>query len=251
MIIKQPEPEHIPQLRSLWQQAFGDTDAFLDKFFSAGFAPERCRCVMDRGQVAAALYWFNCQWGGRPLAYIYAVATGKAFRGQGLCRRLMADTHEHLKDKGYAGAILVPGDPGLRRMYRNMGYEDMTGIRRFSCTAGVPVSLEAIDAARYAALRREKLPGNAVLQEGENLRFLETMAQFYAGEGILLCAVKDGDRLTIPELLGDPAAAPGIVAALGCKEGVFSVPGEDEPFAMGIALAPDFRKPSHFAFAFD
>lgn len=251
MIIKPPEMEQIPQLRQLWKQAFGDTDAFLDKFFSTGFATERCRCVMDRGQVAAALYWFSCQCGGQALAYIYAVATGRDFRGQGLCRRLMADTHDHLKDLGYAGAILVPGDPGLRRMYRDMGYEDMTGIRRFSCTAGAPILLKAINAARYAALRREKLPENAVLQEGENLRFLETMAQFYAGDGILLCAVKDGDRLTVPELLGDPAAAPGIVAALGCKEGVLSVPGEEEPFAMGIALTPDFQKPSHFAFAFD
>lgn len=251
MIIKPPEQEHIPQLRSLWQEAFGDTDAFLDGFFQAGFAPHRCRCVMDRGQVSAALYWFSCQCGGQPLAYIYAVATGKAFRGQGLCRKLMADTHDHLKALGYAGALLVPGDPGLRRMYRDMGYGNMTGIKRFSCAAGEPIPLEAINAVRYAALRRKKLPENAVLQEGENLRFLETMAQFYRGEDILLCAVKDGDRLIIPELLGDPAAAPGIVAALGCKEGVFSVPGEGEPFAMGIAFTQDFRKPSHFAFAFD
>ena len=162
----------------------------------------------------------------------------------------MADTHAHLKELGYAGALLVPGDPGLRNMYRDMGYEDMTGVQRFSCEAGAPVSLEPICAEQYMALRREFLPEDAVLQEGENLRFLERLAQFYQGEDFLLCAVKEDDRLTVPELLGNIKAAPGIVAALGCGEGIFTVPGE-EPFAMGMEFTSDFRKPRYFAFAFD
>jgi len=250
MIIKLPEQADIHQLRQLWKEAFGDTDAFLDSFFGTAFALERCRCIVENGQVAAALYWFSCECDGQPSAYIYAVATGKQFRGQGLCRKLMADTHTHLKNMGYAGALLVPGDLGLREMYRAMGYEDMTGIRQFSCRADAPIPMESIDAQQYATLRRERLPQNAVLQEGENLRFLQTMAQFYKGEGFLLCAVKENERLTALELLGNAAAAPGIVATLGCTEGTFTVPGE-EPFAMGIPFAPDFQKPSYFAFAFD
>ena len=251
MIIKSPEIRHIPQLRQLWKEAFGDTDDFLDVFFSVAFAPERSRCVMLDGQVTAALYWLSCSCGGQPLAYIYAVATSGKFRGRGLCRRLMADTHAHLQKLGYAGALLVPGDPGLRRMYRDMGYADMTGVKRISCKAGLPVVLEPISAEQYAALRREKLPKDGVRQEGENLRFLEKLAAFYRGEDFLLCAVKEDNRLTVPELLGNGEAAPGIVAALGCEEGTFTMPGEEEPFAMGMALAPSFRKPRHFAFAFD
>ena len=251
MIIKPPTEKEILQLRKLWKQAFGDTDAFLDIFFSTAFAFDRCRCVVEDGVVAAALYWFSCQADGQPLAYLYAVATAEEYRGRGICRRLMVDAHSHLKDLGYVGAILVPGDPGLRKMYRAMGYEDVTSVKRFSCQAGEPIALERMDAAEYAALRRERLPQNAVLQEGENLRFLEMMAQFYRGEDVLLCAMKDGDRLNVPELLGNATAAPGIVAALGCKEGVFTMPGEEEPFAMGIPFATDFRKPQYFAFAFD
>ena len=250
MIIKSPEKEAIPQLRQLWKQAFGDSDAFLDGFFSTAFAPERCLCVMEKGQVAAALYWFSCQVGGQAIAYIYAVATAKQFRGQGLCRKLMADTHNHLKNLGYAGALLVPGDAGLRKMYRNMGYTDMTGTRQFSCNAGAPVALEKIAAEEYAHLRREYLPQNAVAQEGENLRFLEALAQFYKGKDFILCAAQEADKLTALELLGNETAAPGIVAALGCAEGTFTVPG-DEPFTMGIAFAPEFQKPSYFAFAFN
>ena len=165
MIIKHPTQEEIPQLRQLWRQAFGDTDAFLDIFFSTAFAFDRCRCVVADGEVAAALYWFSCQADGQPLAYIYAVATSPKFRGQGLCRKLMADARAHLKGQGYAGTLLVPGDSGLREMYRAMGYEDMTSVERFSCQAGTPIALERIDSAEYAALRRKRLPKNGVLQE--------------------------------------------------------------------------------------
>ena len=49
MIIKSPETRHIPQLRQLWKEAFGDTDDFLDVFFSVAFAPERSRCVILDG----------------------------------------------------------------------------------------------------------------------------------------------------------------------------------------------------------
>ena len=56
MIIKQPGVEEISQLRQLWKEAFGDTDSFLDIFFSAAFAPERCRCVLADGAVDAARF---------------------------------------------------------------------------------------------------------------------------------------------------------------------------------------------------
>ena len=39
MTIKHPTPELIPLLRTLWKQAFGDDDRFLDKFFSTAFSP--------------------------------------------------------------------------------------------------------------------------------------------------------------------------------------------------------------------
>ena len=147
--------------------------------------------MVTDGEVAAALYWFSCEVGGQPLAYIYAVATAKQFRGKGLCRQLMADTHTHLKSLGYAGALLVPGDPGLREMYRAMGYRDMTTNKKISCKAGKAIHLDEIGAEQYAQLRRERLPENAVLQEGENLRFLEHTAQFYRGEDVILCAAQE------------------------------------------------------------
>ena len=65
MTIDRPLPEQLPQLRGLWKEAFGDTDAFLDIFFHRAFSRNRCRCVTLNGQVVAALYWFDCGWNGK------------------------------------------------------------------------------------------------------------------------------------------------------------------------------------------
>ena len=100
MIINQPQSSHIPALRQLWKQAFGDPDAFLDGFFETGFSPDRCRCIMLDQQILAALYWFDCTWNGKKIAYLYAVATDLQYRGNGLCRALMENTHLHLKFLG-------------------------------------------------------------------------------------------------------------------------------------------------------
>ena len=122
MRIDYPEENRIPQLRQLWKEAFGDDDAFLDKFFSTAFAADRCRCGIVDDKLAAALYWFDCRWQNRKIAYIYAVAVAKSCRGQGLSRTLMDAAHSLLKTQDYAGCILVPADAGLFRLYEKLGF---------------------------------------------------------------------------------------------------------------------------------
>ena len=75
--------------------------------------------------------------------------------------------------------------------------------------------------------------------------------EFWSGPGLLLAAnIKDG-TLWCPEYLGDPAAAPDVLAALSCREGHFRSPGKGFPFAMFLALAENAPAPTHFALCFD
>lgn len=251
MRIDYPQPEQLDQLRLLWQEAFGDTDDYLDGFFYNVFSPDRCRCVTADGQIAAALYWLDCRANDRPIAYLYAIATAKARRGKGLCRGLMADTHALLQELGYAGCILVPGEKGLFRMYQGMGYTTCSGIREFTCKAGdSALPLRRIHREEYAALRRQYLPDGGVIQENENLTLLTQQAELYAGADLLLCAAKDGSRLICPELLGNADAAPAVLTALGAASGTFRTPGNDRDFAMYHPLA-DGPAPAYFGLAFD
>lgn len=252
MTIDAPKPEQNRQLRALWQEAFGDSEEFLDTFFVTAFHKDRCRCVSVHGKVAAALYWFRCSHMGQPVAYLYAVATAKAHRGKGLCRALMEDTHAHLEKLGYAGAVLVPGSEALFRLYAGLGYQVCGGISEITYTPDDRgTTLHRVDKEGYARLRRELLPSGGVVQERENLDFLQAQAALYAGPDFLLTARQEGDQLHGLELLGNATAAPGVLRALGCVSGTFRVPG-DTPFAMYRPLGNStLPQPAYFGLAFD
>ena len=54
-------------MRSLWQEAFGDEDDYLDIFYSTAFSPDRCLCLSKEGKMQAALYWFDCELRGEKI----------------------------------------------------------------------------------------------------------------------------------------------------------------------------------------
>lgn len=251
MIIDFPREDHIPGLRTLWKEAFSDTDTFLDSFFSTGFSLYRCHCIRIGGRPVAALYWFDCHWQDKRLAYVYAVATLESHRGQGLCHKLMESTHMILLQLGYSGVVLVPAQTELFSFYEKMGYRTFGGIRQWSCTpASHPVPLEKLTYKEYAQARRGYLPEESVVQEGALLRFLGSYSGFYKGEDFLVCAAVEDGTLTAYELLGNADAAPAILAALDAKKGIFRAPGTS-PFAMYRSLTADAHSPSYFAFALD
>ena len=252
MTFEHPGKDQIPQLVRLWKEVFGEYDGFWELFLDTAFTPDHCRCITEDGQIMAGLYWFDCSCEGDRIAYIYAVVTDPRYRGKGLCRKLMADVHSLLKNQGYASVMLVPAEENLREMYRKLGYEDYTRIDSLTCTAGeTAAEIRNVDIAEYAALRRKLLPEKAVLQEGGQLSFLSAQAQLFAGEDFLLAAWLDGDKLHGMELLGNAAAAPGILRALGCEKGVFQVPGNSKPFAMIHKIQEQAVIPEYFGFAFD
>lgn len=237
MIIDHPQTAHIPALRRLWQQAFGDADSFLDSFFHLGFDPRRCRCAFAEGRPMAALYWFDCACRGRRIAYLYAIATEKEHRGKGICRALMDDTHTLLKDLGYSAAVLVPGEESLFRFYGAMGYGVFSSVSRRQVAAGAASTpLRPVDPKEYALLRRKLLPEGGIVQEGAFLDLLADQFCLFAGDDLVLCAAVDKERLIAQEYLGDFTAAPGILTSLGLKTGLFRAPGKETPFAMGLSL---------------
>lgn len=252
MTIDYPAAGQVPRLKALWKAAFGDPDEFIDPFFEIAYAPDRCRCITIGGETAAMLYWFETTCDGQRFAYIYAVATDPAFRNRGLCRILMEDTAAVLKAQGYDGILLYPASEGLIQMYSKMGFAHCTTVREFRCRAsGKPVALRKIGKAEYARLRRALLPPGGAVQEGTMLDFLSSQAEFCAGEDwVAAVSVYDG-KLHCHELLGDATAAPGILKALGEKDGFFRTFGGEKPFAMGRALAEFCKFPVYFGLPLD
>ena len=252
MNCKHPDSRETQQLLKLWKAVFGEYDGFWELFLDTGYQSDHCCCMVENGQVTAGLYWFDCSCGNDKIAYVYAVVTDPAHRGKGLCRKLMADVHALLLDRGYASVMLVPADEGLREMYRKMGYEDCTSVSTISCAAReISAEIRNTDVEEYAALRREFLPEGSVLQEGIQLPFLAAQAQLFAGRDFLLAAWLEEETLYGMELLGNSDAAPGIIRALGCQTGNFQIPGQDRPYAMLHKLKEDAAIPRYFGLAFE
>lgn len=253
MNINKPLKKHIPQLKKLWKDSFGDTDETIDTFFKTAFSKDRCMCFYTDGDIAASLYWFNCMFYDKQIAYVYAVSTAKQYRGQGICHKLMEHTHAHLLSSGYSGAVLVPANKDLFGFYEQMGYTACTAIGSMQCEASCDsVEIRKIDAEEYACLRKSFLPLGGIVQEGENLEYLSAQAQFYAGQSFLLAARVEVNTLHGIELLGDTSYAPQITRALECKSGDFRVAGDDRLFAMYKTFDHENGDlPTYFGLAFD
>ena len=195
MIIKHPTFADQEGMLTLWQEAFGDSREFIKMFFSTGFSFDRSMLCTQNDQVAAALYWFDCLWNGKKVAYLYAIATKKEHRGKGICKKLMAATHDELLSKNYHGAILAPADEGLSQMYGKMGYIPCAaqGMQNAECKMqNVPISV-----VEYRKLQKELLPPNAVSHTDAAFAYLETFAKFYKTETGILCKTED----TVQEIL--------------------------------------------------
>ena len=171
----------ITELRSLWQEAFGDPEAFMDDFFSVAYDESRCRTVRKDGKTVSALYWFDVDMGTQRLAYLYGVATLNAYRGQGIAAYLIEKTCKELQEKGYSGVLLVPGSARLFEYYRRLSFFTCTTIAQCDCPAEGKTLLRPVSAEEYATLRRQLLPDRGVEQEGAFLELLQRQHGLFAG----------------------------------------------------------------------
>jgi len=252
MITDYPAVYQIPALRRLWKEAFGDTDQFLDGFFAHGFDTCRCRCITEEGEVLSALYWFEVTYRNQRFAYLYAVATAAARRGQGLFAALLADTVQVLKAEGFHGILLRPDGEALSRMYEKFGFSACTTVDCHSIAAGERTAeFREIGPKEFAALRRNMLPEGGVLQEGAILNFLASQYRFWMGDGWLATGQVYDGKLVCQEFLGDKDAMAGFVRALGAAAGEFRTPGKTTPFAWLLPLRDDCERPGYFALALD
>ena len=241
------------RLIPLWKEAFGDSDEFLALFEREGYSAERMACIIEDGEPISALYWFDCEYLGKKLAYLYAIATKKNRRGEGLCSRLMKAVHEHLSKLGYSGCLLSPASDNLFSFYEKLGYKKCCFIDEFEaekCDSATEVN--RISAKEFAKTRRSILDERAVIQEGACINFLATQADFYKGDTFLLTARREGERLFALEFLGDVSLSGSILNSLGFSKGVFRTPGTKRAICMYLPLTiPALDAPKYFAFTFE
>lgn len=148
------EKQDMPGMIALWQETFGDGRTQVEDFFRS--FPNCLSYVAEEGErvvcMVHALPQILRTQTEDPAAYLYAVATAKGFRGQGLCSRLMAFAEEELKMRGFTCTVLTPGEPSLFGFYEKLGYKTAFTREHTAFPGGREIS-----AAEYAALRERML----------------------------------------------------------------------------------------------
>lgn len=256
MTIRYTTQQDIPELRSLWKQAFGDGDALLDSFFSVAYAPDRSLCAYEDGKTVAMVYWFDCLWREHKIAYVYAVATDLEYRKRGICGKLMESLASRLKKQDYYGILLVPATPELVGYYEKLGYAAATTMCHYDVpAAGTPdPELRQITWEQYASYRAQLLPEESVLPGEEVYRFLDTYLGFYrCAAGIFCGAVEEteeGRVLRMQEFLGEPKGMFAAITALDCRKAAVRLQG-GAPFGLFCCLTKEKAMPEYFGLPMD
>lgn len=110
------------QAVSLWHEAFGDSEEYINFFLSAHkgctFVP-----LTENGELVSALYLIDGVLNGVEGFYLFAAATFKAHRSKGYMARLLQLAEETAKQKNKSFIALVPAEKSLFDYYSRFGYK--------------------------------------------------------------------------------------------------------------------------------
>lgn len=126
-MIRLAEDKDHMQLKTLWNQVFGDSSAAIDFYFSNRHQNQNMLVYEENKVVAGMLTMLPVQFvfgkQMHPGRYIYAVATAPAYRQRGISTQLLLNCHSYMQKKGETAAILSPASESLFAFYEKRGYQ--------------------------------------------------------------------------------------------------------------------------------
>jgi uncharacterized protein len=116
----------LKETRELWKQSFGDSETFMDLYFSRVYKNEYNITCQINHHVVAALQTlpYTLLYHGEEIktAYLSGVCVSLDFRRQDIGNNLMRQAHFSLYYKGITFATLIPAEPWLYEWYGKCGY---------------------------------------------------------------------------------------------------------------------------------
>lgn len=113
------------EARRLWQLCFGDSDEFLDRYFSLVYREEDVLLAYDGSNAIGHLQFpeLSLSLGEEtlPAGYVVAVCTHPDHRGNGIMRPLLQEALRREKARGDVASVLLPAEDWLFRYYTSVG----------------------------------------------------------------------------------------------------------------------------------
>ncbi|MCP9611219.1 GNAT family N-acetyltransferase [Coprobacter tertius] len=114
------------QIIDLWQACFGDTEEFVQLYFSTKYSDENTLAIIEDDKVLSALqilpYTMTC-WGKKYRAsYISGASTWPEYREKGLMSRLIREAFITMRNREIPFSFLIPAEEWLYDYYAKSGY---------------------------------------------------------------------------------------------------------------------------------
>ncbi len=241
------EASDIPEIRRLWDIAFGNEKDFNEYYFKNIFdASKTLICKID-GKFAAMTQMLEYTIHGfGNISYIYGAATMPEFRGRGVMTALLNESFKTDKKNNKAGSALIPANSGLFDFYARFGYKKAFFTKNAVYKAH-PANIIRVCADDIPFLNKiyenalKKRPHLVRSSEywAEQLKMLKALGGFaYKTSDTYALGYPDG----IQELIGPNAdeLASGTAHKLGLDEISASGPGSDIPLGMLKPYGKDF-----------
>ena len=126
-MIRKATCSDIPAFKKIWKDVFGDTDSFINWFFTQRFVPHMSFVYEKNGQIASLMHTYPIQvrLGNKTASAVMVsgVATLPDFRGQGLMHKLFLYAQQELSKEGHYLCYYYPANPDF---YKSLGHVQIT-----------------------------------------------------------------------------------------------------------------------------
>ncbi|MDR0348937.1 MAG: GNAT family N-acetyltransferase [Tannerella sp.] len=256
------------QIIDLWKESFGDSDEFINLFFSRVYKEENTFAIKQNNRVIAALqtvpYQMTFYGTTVTTGYVCGVCTASAERGKGLMKQLMQKAIDEMRRRKYIFSTLIPASEWLFDYYRNFGYVTVfdksyeihtrTGTNNPQIHI-LPITGNSLNQACNYYNRIQQKRACAVLHSAYDFETIRKDCLLDGGNiwmarqndricGLAFAVPADENRLAIKEIVYDDISTKtGIIASVldhyGMHEANVRVPAPTNPAPYGMALILD------------
>lgn len=175
-------------LYNVWKTAFGDTQEYIDGFFTHIYFPGMAAVYEHDGEIISAAYAVPLGKLMLPektpidCAVTYAFGTLPEYRSRGIGSKVAKMTADMCKSTG--AAVLCPAEPSLFGYYEKLGYKTFfSAVKTIFLAEPNKFGALKIESARsYSALREELLSDIAhIAYSGQVIAYQEYLCQKNGG----------------------------------------------------------------------
>lgn len=114
-------------IRQMWKTVFGDTDEYIDLYFTRKYKPENTLVYLEENKPVASLQMlpYTITFYGKRLNFYYlmGLCTLPEYRRRGYMEQLILHSHEIMQQRQIPLSVLVPAEDWLFGFYEKYGYE--------------------------------------------------------------------------------------------------------------------------------